>query len=107
MAAALGLMTGNPAPGDFLRVVISSSMQVTMRRTGETDQITFLNGVTHCATTAGSAASPGPSLLTGLRAAKRLAVTVSTPIQCTNKVFLSNRDAGARVGGLPKYRAPS
>ena len=43
---------------------------------GDSDQITFLNGVTQGATTVGSAASPGPGFLTGTDASKIIAASV-------------------------------
>ena len=54
---------------------------------GDSDQITFLNGVTRSATTAGSAASLG-RFLTGTYASKKQAATVQAQTQCTHRVFL-------------------
>ena len=48
---------------DRLDMIISSRLNTP---DGDSDQITFLNGVTRGATTAGSAASPGPGFLTGI-----------------------------------------
>lgn len=61
---------------------------------GDSDQITFLNGVTRGATTAGSAASPGPGFLTGTYASKKQTATVRALFQPTHCVFLPQWDAG-------------
>src|SRR5947207_15582651 len=73
---------------------------------GDSDQITFLNGVTRSATTAGSAASPGPGFLTGTYASKKQAATVQAPSQCTHRVFLHMWGAATREGGFLKARSP-
>src|SRR6266700_1653874 len=73
---------------------------------GDSDQITFLNGVTRSATTAGSAASPGPGFLTGTYASKKQAATVRAPPQCTHRLFLRIWGAVTREGGFLKSRSP-
>src|SRR5881275_1526808 len=74
---------------------------------GDSDQITFLNGVTRSATTAGSAASPGPGFLTGTYASKKQAATVQAWRQCTERLFLRIWAAATREGGFLECRAPS
>src|SRR5258708_4611510 len=73
---------------------------------GDSDQITFLNGVTQCATTAGSAASPGPGFLTGTYASKKQAAIVQACPQCTHRLFLGIWGAATREGGFLRCLAP-
>jgi len=49
---------------------VHEHLQSTDKLDGDSDQITFLNGVTKRATTNGSAASPGSSFLTGTQPPK-------------------------------------
>src|SRR6266567_4376736 len=73
---------------------------------GDSDQITFLNGFTRSATTAGSAASPGPGFLTGTYASKKQAATVQAPAQCTHRLFLRIWDAVTREGSFLISHSP-
>src|SRR4030095_5254903 len=87
-------MTGSPATLDMLTSCRLNTPD------GDSDQVTFLNGVTRGATTAGSAASPGPGFLTGTYASKKQAATVQAWRQCTHRLFLYIWDAATREGGF-------
>src|SRR4029450_6125348 len=87
-------MTGSPATLDMLTSCRLNTPD------GDSDQITFLNGVTRSATTAGSAASPGPGFFTGTYASKKQAATVQAWPQCTHRLFLRIWGAATREGGF-------
>lgn len=78
---------------DFMRTLHSLDVL-----DGDSDQITFLNGVTKRATTHGSAASPGSGFLTGIEPPKSrrpLSSAVSVVV-----VFLTQWAAVRRGGGF-------
>jgi len=74
---------------------------------GDSDRITFLNGVTQGATTAGSAASPEPGFLTGKCASKKQVASVQAFRKGTHRLFLCLWDAATHEGGFSGFRAPA
>src|SRR5690348_6071212 len=81
MPAARSWTMGNPvAFFSRCRVMITSWGLSTPD--GGLGSVNFLNGVTQGATTAGSAASPGPGFLTGFDASKKQAASVRVQCQC-------------------------